>query len=201
MTGSIHALARLAIVITTSVLPLARQIVHLWTEKISNSKQNQKQTVVCGTGLHHRVYLKWIRVKNTSALLMNCSVAVFSFSLCPLQALSADACRARPNENVMTQGLARGQLLMALRWTEASSSLWPPERKATPVGNSTYILILLLQTLLHMHVKPSPDETGPWLTWDSRRNSAAQGSDSCHSNLFWAIFGGTAVSRSDHVGF
>ena len=65
---------------------------------------------------------------------MNCSVATFSFSLCPLQALSADACRARPKENVRTQGLARGQLLMAFRWMEASSSLWPPERKATPAG-------------------------------------------------------------------
>lgn len=73
---------------------------------------------------------------------MNCSVAVFSFSLCPLQALSADACRARPKEKVMIQGLARGQLLMALRWTEASSSLWPPERNATPAGEHVQIFHL-----------------------------------------------------------
>lgn len=68
------------------------------------------------------IHLQKIR-GHASALLMNCSVAAFSFSLCPLQALSADACRARPKENVRIQGLARGQLLMALRWTEASSSL------------------------------------------------------------------------------
>lgn len=137
MTGPIHALARLAIVIPTSVLSLARQIVHLWAKKILNSTWNRKQPVACSKALHPRIYVEQIGVKNTSALLMNCSVAAFSFSLCPLQALSADACRARPKENVMIQGLARGQLLMALRWTEASSSLWPPERKATPARNST----------------------------------------------------------------
>lgn len=58
MTGPIHALARLAIVISTSVLPLARQIVHLWAEQMLNSTQYRKQTVVCGKGLHHRIYLK-----------------------------------------------------------------------------------------------------------------------------------------------
>lgn len=68
----------------------------------------------------------------TSALLTNCSAAACSFSLCPLQALRADACRARPKEKVRTQGVARGQLLMAFRWTEASSSLWPPERNTIP---------------------------------------------------------------------
>jgi len=78
----------------------------------------------------------------TSALLMNCSVAAFSFSLCPLHALRADACRARPKEKVRIQGLARGQLLMALRWTEASSSLWPPERKATPVCEQKNLVLL-----------------------------------------------------------
>lgn len=34
MTGSVHALATLAIVITTGVLALARQVVHLCTKQI-----------------------------------------------------------------------------------------------------------------------------------------------------------------------
>lgn len=83
------------------------------------------------------------RLEATSALLMNCSVAAFSFSLCPLQALSADACRARPKENVRSQGLGRGQLLMALRWIEASSSLWPPDRKAMPVDENMNLFCLV----------------------------------------------------------
>lgn len=69
---------------------------------------------------------------HASALLINCSVAAFSFSLCPRQVLSAETCRARPYEKVRVQGFTREQLLMAFRWTEASSSLWPPERNVTP---------------------------------------------------------------------
>ena len=127
---------------------------------------------------------------------MNCSVAVFSFSLCPLQALSADACRARPKENVRTQGLGRGQLLMALRWTEASSSLWPPERKATPVGNK-----MNNNSIQYLCFNLSPDTTALCLTCDCWGDSAAQGGDSCHSDLLRAVLGGAAVSSGDHVGF
>jgi hypothetical protein len=79
----------------------------------------------------------WLRVwkqsdVHASARLINCSVAALSFSLCPRQVLSADTCRARPYEKVRVQGFTREQLLMAFRWTEASSSLWPPERNVTP---------------------------------------------------------------------
>lgn len=110
MTGAVHALAAIAIVITTSVLALTGQTIHLWAGKrVSRQKKRHRGS--------ERVF------QSTSALLMNCSVAVFSFSLCPLQARRADACRALPKEKVRTQGLARGQLLMALRWTDASSSL------------------------------------------------------------------------------
>lgn len=129
---------------------------------------------------------------------MNCSVAVFSFSLCPLQALSADTCRALPKENVRVQGLARGQLLMALRWTVASSSLWPPERKAIPVGNRKHSHFGS-ENFIHICVKSPPP--APPLTCDRWGNSAAQGSDGCHSSFLWAILGGAAVSSSDHVGF
>lgn len=76
---------------------------------------------------------------HASALLINCSVAAFSFSLCPRQVLSADTCRARPYEKVRVQGFTREQLLMAFRWTEASSSLWPPERNVTPAHTENKI--------------------------------------------------------------
>lgn len=123
MTGTIVAQANFTVVVTTRVFPLTGQTVCLLTEKIFNIKTLSRHIMRGG---------------HTSAFLMNCSVAVFSFSLCPLQALSADTCRARPKENVRIQGLGRGQLLMALRWIDASSSLWPPERNAIPAGNRKY---------------------------------------------------------------
>ena len=127
---------------------------------------------------------------------MNCSVAAFSFSLWPLQARRADACRARPKEKVRIQGLARGQLLMALRWTEASSSLWPPERKATPTASrEIHTHSPLSQRIWFMSV------WSPRLTCDRRGNGAAQGGQGRHSNLLRAVLGGTAVSGCHHVGF
>lgn len=36
-------------------------------------------------------------------------------------------------------------------------------------------------------------------TWDSWGHSTTQGSDSCHGNLFWAIFDGTGMARGHHV--
>lgn len=144
-------------------------------------------------------HLQKITGGHTSALLMNCSVAVFSFSLCPLQALSADACRARPKENVRIQGLAKGQLLMALRWIEASSSLWPPERKAIPVATQNNPI--LFQKTSYPPKAPSRRDSGRIHACDRGGNSAAQGGDSCHCNFLWAVLGGAAVSSSDHVGF
>ncbi len=68
------------------------------------------------------------------ALLINSSWQAFPFSFLPPQAFSAEACRARPKEKVRAQGLFRGHWLMVLRLMEASSSLWPPDRKVMPLG-------------------------------------------------------------------
>lgn len=38
------------------------------------------------------------------------------------------------------------------------------------------------------------------LPWDCWRYSAANGGQSGHSNLLWAVLGGATVSRSDHIG-
>lgn len=119
MAGTVNALASLSIVISTGVLSLTCQTVHLQIQQRANKQRNVIQ-IAAGSFFYECIKK---RLEATSALMMNCSVAAFSFSLCPLQALSADACRARPKENVRTQGLGRGQLLMALRWIEASSSL------------------------------------------------------------------------------
>lgn len=70
--------------------------------------------------------------KCTRALLMYSSWQAFPFSFLPPQALRAEACRARPYEKVRAQGLCRGHMFMAFRLMEASSSLWPPDRKVTP---------------------------------------------------------------------
>lgn len=64
------------------------------------------------------------------------SCAAFLFSGLPPQAARADACRARPYEKVNFQGFGRGHRLMAFRFIEASSSLWPPERKQMPARNN-----------------------------------------------------------------
>lgn len=69
----------------------------------------------------------------TRALLMNSSWHAFPFSFLPAHALRAEACRARPYEKVRAQGLCRGHWFMAFRLIEASSSLWPPDRKVMPV--------------------------------------------------------------------
>lgn len=142
MTGAVTAQANFAVAVTTRVPPLARQTVGLQAENTFNTGRRIKDPII--------VVLKTTSGGHTSALLMNCSVAFFSFSLCPLQALSADACRARPKEKVKIQGLARGQLLMALRWIDASSSLWPPERKATPAQNRKYFVYM---NSIHMSEK------------------------------------------------
>merc|ERR1711915_983847 len=63
---------------------------------------------------------------------MNSSWHALPFSFFPPQALRAEACRARPYEKVRAQGLCRGHWFMVFRLTEASSSLWPPDRKVTP---------------------------------------------------------------------
>lgn len=139
MAGTVNALASLSIVISTGVLSLTCQTVHLQIQQRANKQRN---VIQIAAGSFFNVCIKK-RLEATSALLMNCSVAAFSFSLCPLQALSADACRARPKENVRTQGLGRGQLLMALRWIEASSSLWPPDRKAIPVDENMNLFCLV----------------------------------------------------------
>ena len=102
---------------------------------------------------------------STSALLMNCSVAAFSFSLCPLQALRADACRARPKEKDRIQGLARGQLLMAFRLMEASSSLWPPDRNATPVGGTEHSSNSVSVDLILLCLKSSRSSRGLTHLW------------------------------------
>lgn len=64
---------------------------------------------------------------------MNSSWHAFPFSFLPPQALRAEACRARPYEKVRAQGLCRGHWFMAFRLTEASSSLWPPDKNVMPV--------------------------------------------------------------------
>lgn len=69
----------------------------------------------------------------TRALLMYSSWHAFPFSFLPPQALRAEACRARPYEKVRAQGLCRGHWFMAFRLMEASSSLWPPDRKVMPI--------------------------------------------------------------------
>lgn len=152
MAGTVNALASLSIVISTSVLSLTCQTVHLQIQQKANKQRN---VIQIAAGSFFMCALKK-RLEGTSALLMNCSVAAFSFSLCPLQALSADACRARPKENVRTQGLGRGQLLMALRWIEASSSLWPPDRKAIPVDKNMNLLCLVSA---HVSVSKPLNET------------------------------------------
>lgn len=139
MAGTVNALASLSIVISTGVLSLTCQTVHLQIQQRANKQRNVIQ-IAAGSFFYECIKK---RLEATSALMMNCSVAAFSFSLCPLQALSADACRARPKENVRTQGLGRGQLLMALRWIEASSSLWPPDRKAIPVDKNMNLFCLV----------------------------------------------------------
>lgn len=63
---------------------------------------------------------------------MNSSWHAFPFSFLPPQAFRAEACRARPYEKVRAQGLCRGHWFMAFRLMEASSSLWPPDRKVMP---------------------------------------------------------------------
>lgn len=152
MAGTVNALASLSIVISTSVLSLTCQTVHLQIQQKANKQRN---VIQIAAGSFFMCALKK-RLEGTSALLMNCSVAAFSFSLCPLQALSADACRARPKENVRTQGLGRGQLLMALRWIEASSSLWPPDRKAIPVDKNMNLFCLVSA---HVSVSKPLNET------------------------------------------
>lgn len=146
VTGTVVAQASITVVIASRVSPLTCQAVCLQKEKTFITSCIVKDQGILVT------FLQKMRGGQTSALLMNCSIAFFSFSLCPLQALSADACRARPKENVRIQGLARGQLLMALRWRVASSSLWPPERKAIPVGgrqHNSYLVSVKIYTCLY----------------------------------------------------
>lgn len=81
-------------------------------------------------GVHSGVFHSW---KLTRALLTNSSWHAFPFSFLPPQAFRAEACRARPYEKVRAQGRCRGHWFMAFRLTEASSSLWPPDRKVIPV--------------------------------------------------------------------
>lgn len=69
----------------------------------------------------------------TRALLMYSSWQALPFSFLPPQAFRAEACRARPKEKVRAQGRCREHWFMAFRLSVASSSLWPPERKVTPV--------------------------------------------------------------------
>src|SRR4051812_2219288 len=57
--------------------------------------------------------------------------ALATFSALPLQADCGAACRARPYEKVTFQGRLP-MALIADRWAVASSSDWPPDRKAMP---------------------------------------------------------------------
>lgn len=69
----------------------------------------------------------------TRPLLMYSSWQALPFSFLPPQAFRAEACRARPKEKVRAQGRCRKHWFMAFRLSVASSSLWPPDRKVTPV--------------------------------------------------------------------
>lgn len=69
---------------------------------------------------------------HTWARLQKASCAAFLFSDLPSHAARAEACRALPYEKVSFQGLGRGDWFMAFRLREASSSLWPPDRKQIP---------------------------------------------------------------------
>lgn len=88
---------------------------------------------------------------HTRALLMNSSWHALPFSFLPPQALRAEACRARPYEKVRAQGLCRGHWFMAFRLMEASSSLWPPDRKVMPLQEARVekckLLCEFLQTI------------------------------------------------------
>ncbi len=78
---------------------------------------------------------------------MNSSWHAFPFSFLPPQALRAEACRARPYEKVRAQGLCRGHWFMAFRLTEASSSLWPPDRKQMPAKMQKAALYLFAENM------------------------------------------------------
>lgn len=63
-----------------------------------------------------------------------------TFSALPYHAFSTLYCRARPYEKVRAHGLATfSRAFMAFKLREASSSLWPPERKVTPGRAGTIV--------------------------------------------------------------
>jgi hypothetical protein len=68
----------------------------------------------------------------TIARFMKASWVAFLFAALPPQAANALAWRALPYEKLSFQGLGRGQRLIALRLSVASSSLIPPDKKQIP---------------------------------------------------------------------
>lgn len=111
---------------------------------------------------------------------------------------------------------------MALRLMDASSSLWPPERKVIPVeqegkwgevvvvrdpgtGRSPQKLIwkseqMDVKMVGAVHLPPRGQEEAVGLTSDSGGHCAAQCCDSCHGNLLMRIFMGAGVPWGYHVG-
>ena len=82
---------------------------------------------------HHCLYGARYICTRTLALLRSSACAALTLSAFPCQAWSTEACRARPYEKVSAQGrFMSPTLLMAFRWTVASSSLCPPDRKVMP---------------------------------------------------------------------
>lgn len=85
---------------------------------------------------------------------------------------------------------------MALRLTEASSSLWPPDRKQIPEK----------QELNYSGFKISKESLLKWhdssmtFTRHSSGDGAPQGSHCCHGNLLRGEFLGAGMSSGHHVG-
>lgn len=71
---------------------------------------------------------------------MKASWVAFLFAALPPQAANALAWRALPYEKLSFQGLGRGQRLIALRLSVASSSLMPPDKKQIPAVREVIVL-------------------------------------------------------------
>lgn len=126
MVGDEKGLAgRGATLAAGSVLSLAGKAIGLRREAEVESATQRQSMHPSALPISHWPGPTWAR-------LMYSSWAAFRFSFFPPQVFRAEACRARPNEKVRAHGFSRGHLLMALRLMDASSSLWPPDKKVTP---------------------------------------------------------------------
>lgn len=132
----------------------------------------------------------------TLARVTKASCAAFLFAACPFHAARAEAWRARPYENVSFQGLCRGVWLIAFRFREASSSLWPPERKQMPEKQKKDVAKKSIQMKIVLWVSGKH-----CLTWYSSWHCASESSYCCHGNLLWTILFGAGVSSHNHVWF